>query len=59
VTPVDRVAEVEALLADPARRRELAQYLTELEIRVAALDAEIQRVDQRLTKARLDRWDVP
>ncbi len=47
------------MLADPARRRELAQYLIELETRVAALDAEIQRVDQRLTKARLDRWDVP
>ncbi|MBA2542179.1 MAG: hypothetical protein H0V17_21240 [Deltaproteobacteria bacterium] len=61
MTPVDRnrVGEVEAMLADPARRRELAQYLIELETRVAALDAEIQRVDQRLTKARLDRWDVP
>ena len=47
------------MLADPARRHELAVYLIELENRVAALDAEIQRVDQRLTKARLDRWDVP
>ncbi len=55
----DRIAELEALLADPARRRELAQRLVELEERVLSLEDEIKRVDQRLTKARLDRWDVP
>lgn len=54
-----RVAEVEALLADPARRRELAQHLVDLEQRLVALEEEVKRVDQRLTKARLDRWDVP
>ena len=55
----DRVTELEALLADPARRRELAQQLVDLEQRVMSLEDEIKRVDQRLTKARLDRWDVP
>ena len=51
--------EIEALLADPARRRELADRIAELEIKVIQLADELQRVDQRLTKARLDRWDVP
>jgi hypothetical protein len=50
---------VEACLADPARRRELAQRFVELERRVGQLEDELKRVDQRLTKARLDRWDVP
>lgn len=50
---------VEACLADPVRRRELAQRFVELEQRVGQLEDEIKRVDQRLTKARLDRWDVP
>jgi hypothetical protein len=55
----DAIAAVEALLADPARRRELAARIVELERRCEQLAAEIQRVDQRLTKARLDHWDIP
>ena len=55
----DRVDQLEALLADPDRRRELAQRIAELEERVVTLEDEIKRVDHRLTKARLDRWDVP
>ena len=55
----ERLDELEALIADPARRRELAQRLVELEQRVLHLEEELVRVDQRLTKARLDRWDVP
>lgn len=55
----DRVSAIEALLADPARRAELAQHLVALEERVLHLEDELKRVDQRLTKARLDRWDVP
>jgi hypothetical protein len=61
VTPelAQAVDRVEALLADPARRRELALRIVELEERVLHLEEEVKRVDQRLTKARLDRWDVP
>lgn len=55
----ERAAEIEALLADPARRRELAETIAGLESRVVQLEDELKRVDLRLTKARLDRWDVP
>jgi multidrug resistance efflux pump len=53
------VDAIEAALADPSRRREIAQRFIELEQRVGKLENELERVDQRLTKARLDRWDVP
>jgi hypothetical protein len=53
------ITDLEACLADPARRREVAERIVELEQRVVQLADELQRVDQRLTKARLDRWDVP
>ena len=55
----ERAAEIEALLADPARRRELAETIAGLESRVVQLEDELKRVDLRLTKARLDRWDIP
>ena len=54
-----RIAALEAVLADPARRREMAERFVLLERRVEELAIEITRVDQRLTKARLDRWDIP
>lgn len=53
------IARLEAALADPAGRRELATRLVALERRCALLERELARVDQRLTKARLDRWDIP
>jgi hypothetical protein len=55
----EAIDQLEACLSDPARRREFAQRLIELEQRVVHLEDELKRVDQRLTKARLDRWDVP
>jgi len=57
--PQARVDEVVALLDDPARRRELAERIVALEARLVQLEDEVKRVDQRVTKARLDRWDVP
>jgi phage terminase large subunit-like protein len=61
-----RIAELEAILADPARHREVAARFVELECRCERLEQrceqlanEIERVDQRLTKARLERWDIP
>jgi hypothetical protein len=53
------IARLEAYLADPAGRRELAARLVHLEQRCERLERELARVDQRLTKARLDRWDIP
>ena len=53
------ITDVEMMLADPARHREIARRIVELERRCEQLAAEITRVDQRLTKARLERWDIP
>lgn len=53
------IARLEATLEDPAGRRELATRLVALERRCERLERELARVDQRLTKARLDRWDIP
>jgi hypothetical protein len=54
-----RIAELEQMLADPACRRAVAERIVALELRCEELAGEIARVDQRLTKARLDRWDIP
>jgi hypothetical protein len=53
------IGRLEALLGDPAARRQVAARFVELERRCERLEREIARVDQRLTKARLDRWDIP
>lgn len=45
--------------ADSRRVAELEARVAQLEARLAQLEDELKRVDQRLTKARLDRWDVP
>jgi hypothetical protein len=54
------IAELEAaLIAAAPGYRELAQRIVMLEQRCAKLESELLRIDQRLTKLRLDRWDVP
>lgn len=53
------IARLQATLEDPAGRRELASRLIALERRCERLERELARIDQRLTKARLDRWDIP
>lgn len=53
------IARLESLLADPATRRDVAARIVALERRCERLEHELARVDQRLTKARLDRWDIP
>ena len=53
------VTRLETLLGDPAARREVAARIVALERRCERLERELGRVDQRLTKARLDHWDIP
>jgi hypothetical protein len=54
-----RIAELEQMLADPACRRAVAERIVALELRCEELAGEMVRVDQRLTKSQLDRWDIP
>ncbi|MEO8704050.1 MAG: hypothetical protein ABI867_28625 [Kofleriaceae bacterium] len=53
------IAKLEATLGDPAARREVAARFVALERRCERLERELARVDQRLTRARLDRSDIP
>jgi hypothetical protein len=53
------IARLEALLGEPAGRRDVATRLVALERRCERLERELARVDHRVTKARLDRSDIP
>jgi hypothetical protein len=53
------ITRLEAVLGDPASRREVAARFVALERRCERLERELVRVDQRLTRARLDRSDIP